>query len=69
LPSYLADVTLFTFYSAWRRGEILSFTWNDLIGDEIHLPPEHSKNGSGRTLVLAGELANIIERRQKLMKG
>ena len=64
LPNYLSDVALFGFMSGWRRGEILSLEWTDVDNDCIRLRAEHSKNGEGRVLVLAGELAEIIERRR-----
>jgi integrase len=65
----LADVTLFGFLSGWRKGEILTLTWGDVDGDAIRLRAEHSKNGHGRVLVLAGELAKVIERRRGLANG
>ena len=64
LPNYLDDVALFGFLSGWRKGEILSLEWRDVDEECIRLRAENSKNGEGRVLVLAGELAGIIERRR-----
>ncbi len=62
----LRDVARFGFLSGWRRGEILSLLWSDVDreGHAIRLRPERSKNGRGRTLILAGDLAPVIERRR-----
>lgn len=67
LPEDLRDVARFGFLSGWRRGEIASLRWADVDreGQAIRLRPEASKNGRGRTLVLAGELAALIERRRQ----
>jgi integrase len=67
LPSDLADVVRFLFFSAWRVGEVRSLEWRDYDRSEnaIRLRPEHSKNKHGRVLPIVGELATIIERRLK----
>lgn len=69
LPDYLGDVVLFAFYSAWRRGEVLTLTWGDVHGDTITLRAENSKERETRFLALEGELATVIERRRKVKKG
>jgi len=56
---------LFGFLSGWRKGEVLSLRWSDVDGDTVRLRAEESKNGEARTLVLHGELADLIERRRK----
>jgi integrase len=65
LPSDLADIVRFLFFSAWRVGEVRSLEWRDYDRAEgvIRLRPEHSKNRHGRVLPLVGELELIIERR------
>lgn len=70
LPSDLADMVRFLFFSAWRVGEVRSLEWRDHDRAEsaIRLRPEHSKNRHGRVLPLVGELATIIERRLKLRR-
>ena len=42
--------------------------WQNLSGDTITLRAEDSKNGEGRTIVLEGELAELIERRREPRK-
>jgi integrase len=64
LPDYLQDFVLFGYLVGWRSGEIRSLKWKDVDGDVIRLRPEHSKNGEGRVIVLAGELAALFERRK-----
>jgi integrase len=63
LPDYLKDLTRCANLIAWRRGELTSLKWADVIGGEIRLRPEHSKNGHGRTVVIEGDLRAIIDRR------
>src|SRR5262249_6219956 len=64
LPSYLQDVTRFAYHTGWRKGEILTLAWRDIQGDVIRLRPEIAKNKDGRIIILVGEIANIIARRQ-----
>jgi integrase len=64
LPIYLRDYARFGYLTGWRKGEIASLRWEDVIGDEIRLRAENSKNGRGRTIALDGELADLIERRR-----
>jgi integrase len=63
LPDPINDVARFAYLSGWRRGEIVSLTWDavDRIGREVRL--RTSKNGHGRVLPLDGDLWNLIERR------
>src|SRR5262249_17534265 len=73
LPDYLQDVARFGYLTGWRRGEILTLGWGDVDrdGGVMRLRPEHSKNGSGRTLVLEGDVKALIERRwaARIVKG
>jgi len=68
LPEYLQDFTLFAYITGMRRGEVQSLRWQDVHGDAITLRAENSKNGEGRTIVLEGELAELIERRRQARK-
>jgi integrase len=65
LPHYLKDAVRFAYLSGWRRGEIFSLRWTDVDQKArvIRLRAEESKNGTGRTLALEGELWTIIQRR------
>ena len=64
LPEYLQDVTRFAYHTGWRKTEIFTLEWRDIQGDIIRLKPEVAKNKDGRVIVLVGEIANIIARRQ-----
>jgi integrase len=67
LPDHLSDVCRFAYATGWRRGEILTLRWADvdLDGAAIRLRPEESKNGRGRTVMLGGDLAALIGRRER----
>jgi integrase len=65
LPANLQDYTLFAYLSGWRKSEIASLTWNDIEEDIVRLRSENAKNGEARSIVLAGELSELIERRKK----
>jgi len=64
LPDYLQDFARFGYLTGWRKGEIASLRWEDVDGDSIRLRAEHSKNGEARTVILDGQLADLIERRK-----
>jgi len=65
LPAYLQDFTRFAYLTGWRKGKIISLTWTDVDRDTgaIRLRAEAAKTGRGRTVVLEGDLAALIERR------
>jgi len=65
LPAYLRDFTRFAYLTGWRKGEIISLRWTDLDRDAgaIRLRPEAAKTGRGRTVMLEGDLAELIDRR------
>ena len=65
LPAYLQDFTRFAYLTGWRKGEIISLRWTDVDRDAgaIRLRPEAAKTGRGRTVMLEGDLAELIERR------
>ena len=68
LPAYLQDFTLFAYITGMRKGEVQSLKWQNVTADTITLRAENSKNGEGRTIVLEGELAEVIERRRQARK-
>ena len=65
LPAYLQDFTRFAYLTGWRKGEITSLKWTDMDRDAgaIRLRPEAAKTGRGRTVMLEGDLAELIDRR------
>ena len=65
LPAYLRDFTRFAYLSGWRKGEIISLKWTDVDREAgaIRLRPEAAKTGRGRTVMLEGDLAELIDRR------
>ena len=65
LPSPYQDVLDFGYLTGWRRGEILTLEWRDVDREAhlIRLRPEHSKNRTGRVLVLSAPLQAVIARR------
>jgi integrase len=65
LPAYLQDFTRFAYLTGWRKGEITSLRWADVDRDAgaIRLRPEAAKTGRGRTVMLEGDLAELINRR------
>jgi integrase len=65
LPVYLQDYTLFAYLTGWRKSEIASLTWNDVEEDVVRLRGENAKNEESRSVVLAGELAELIKRRRQ----
>lgn len=70
LPSeLLRDVWRFGYWSGWRKGEILSLTWNgyDRETKKVYLHASAAKTGKGRNISLDGwpELADVIERRMQ----
>jgi integrase len=65
IPTPVDDVTHFAFRSGWRRGEVLTLTWDDVDQDNgvIRLRPELSKNRKGRTLPITPAAGEILSRR------
>ena len=45
LPEYLRDMVLFAYLSSWRRGEIVSLTWDGVHGDVIRLRADIPRSG------------------------
>jgi integrase len=65
LPDNLRDFTRSAYLTGWRKGEIISLKWTDVDRDAgaIRLRPEAAKTGRGRTVMLEGDLAELIDRR------
>lgn len=64
LPEYLQDPVAFLYASSWRVGEMRTLEWRDVDRDlsAIRLRAEVSKNRHARTLVLDGDLLDIMQR-------
>jgi integrase len=67
--SHLQDFILFAFYSGWRKGEIMSLTWQevDMRHKVIRLAGYKTKTNDTRILPLVKDLLEIIYRRFKDM--
>jgi integrase len=65
LPDYLKDMTRFGYITGMRLGEIKSLRCEDVDREvgALRLRPENAKTGEGRTVMLVGDLADVIERR------
>jgi integrase len=65
LPDYLQPVVRFSYWTGWRKQEILGLTWSqvDRDGGVIRLPPDTTKNRKGRELAYRAlpALVDIIE--------
>jgi integrase len=66
LPEYLQDVARFAYLTGWRRGDMLGLRWSavDMERGVIRLFPGETKNDEGRTLAIAGPLAEVMARRE-----
>lgn len=65
LPEDLRDFAFFGYLTGWRKGEIASLAWSDIEEGVIRLRAENSKNREARSVVIAGELVTLIERRKQ----
>ncbi len=67
LPLDVGDAVTSAYLTGRRRGVVIGLEWGRVtLGDErgvITLPPKKSKNKKPRTLVLAGELLALVQRR------
>ena len=59
----LQAVLTFAYYTGWRKNEILTLRWNQVDVDNriVKLDPGTTKSREGRTVVLEGELLELIE--------
>ncbi len=64
LPQDLKDLALFAFLTAWRKSEVSCLRWKYLESGVLRIPAEATKTGVARSVVVAGELAEVIERRK-----
>jgi integrase len=60
--TWLAEMILFAYATGWRRGELLGLTWAMVDLDEREIRLAETKNGEGRVVAIAGELAAIMDR-------
>lgn len=67
LPDYLKNFARFAYLTGWRKKEISTLEWRDIVDDVIRLRPDVSKTSEGRLLIMVGEIAEIIEE-QRLMR-
>jgi len=65
LPADLQDFALFGFLCGWRKGEISSMTWDNIQDGKIVMDADQTKNRTAHSLPIFGEVAEIIERREK----
>lgn len=64
LPADLKDFALFGFLTAWRKSEISCLRWKYLENGVLRIPAKETKTKKARSVVIAGELAEVIERRK-----
>ena len=62
LPADYADVARFAYATGWRRGEIVSLTWEQIDHTAHEVRLYDSKKGEGRTLALDGEAWEVMAR-------
>lgn len=60
----LKDFALFAFLTAWRKSEVSCLRWKYLENGVLRIPAEATKTGVARSVVIAAELAEVIERRK-----
>lgn len=63
LPPCLADLARLAYLSGWRRGELLSLTWENVDRSAGEIRIFTSKNGDGRVLPMDAAITELIERR------
>jgi integrase len=64
LPEDLRDFVFFAFLTGMRKSEIAALQWNDVSENVIRLRGVDAKTGKPRSIVCAGELASLLERRR-----
>ena len=60
----LRDLIAWQYESTWRIGQTLRLVWSWVGHDAVRVPGEFTKNGRPAILALAGNIAEIIERRR-----
>ena len=65
LPEDVRDFALFGYLTGWRKNEIASLTWSDIEEGVIRLRAENAKNREARSVVIAGELVGLMDRRKQ----
>jgi len=65
LPEHLQDAARFAYACGWRKSEVVGLRWEwvDAAAGQIVLPD--SKNGRGRVLAIAGDLVELLKRREQ----
>ena len=64
LPSDLKDFCEFAYLTGWRKGEIASLRWQEIDDDLLELRGQYAKNKNARSVILSGNLENLIVRRR-----
>ena len=59
----ISDIARFGYLSGWRRGEIVSLSWDAIDRPARKVRLRTSKNGQGRVLPLHGDLWDLMKRR------
>ena len=63
LPSPYDDITVWAYYSGWRKSEILGLLWEGVDRNTKEIRIRTSKSGHGRVIPLEGVLWDVIQRR------
>ena len=66
LPAPWQDILDLSYYSGWRKNELLGLTWDeiDAAGGVIRLSPARSKTLVGRMLPISPPIADALNRRR-----
>src|ERR1019366_511623 len=64
LPEYLQDFAVYSYLTGWRRNSVEKLRWAEVQGDVIFLPAKYWKGREPQTMPMAGEIAEILERRR-----
>ena len=62
-PEYLHDALRFFYATGWHKQEVVGLTWA-MVDRAVGTIPT-SKNNQGRVLALAGDLADLMKRREQ----
>jgi len=65
----IIHVMRWAYLTGWRRGEILGLTWDEVEPTRVRLDPRRSKNRHARLVFLDGNLAKIIQERERVRVG